>query len=1021
MSERILKALMELFALIVKQDGGIIEEERNYVLNFLEKQLTTNVLIRYLLLFEELAESPDEIYNYPDSSTPSIKRNIKILSICEQINKTLNKEQKAVVLIRLYELLNVSRRYTPNRLNIISIVVEVFRMLPEEVEVIEQFVRYNEAEKLNYPAVLFLRPGEEECDICHKEPEIYSETTIIILRLASVDLYFIKYLSNKQFYLNGIPIVQEYIYTFPKGSAFRTQYGHTFYYSDITSKFLSPEHSCKLSFIVSNVSYRLPNNQKILANLNFSAVQGNLVGIIGGSGCGKTTLLNLMSGMLEPASGKISLNGLDPFSDKRKLEGAIGYIPQDDLLIEDLTVFENLYYAAGQCFGHKKKEEIVVLVEQMLNSLGLIEKKDLKVGSIFNKTISGGQRKRLNIALELIREPSVLFIDEPTTGLSSKDAENIMDLLRDLTLKGKLVFTVIHQPSSAIYKMFDNVLILDQGGYMVYYGNPVDSVIFFKTIDSQVNASLGECPSCGSLNPEIIFKILEAQVVDEFGHYTEQRKVKPKEWSEKFRSLQPDTVPAQVSEPPSINLDRPGPLKQFLIYISRDFRSKISDRQYVALTLLVAPVLAFILSAIIRYTPDPDTREYFFSRNENIPVYIFMSVIVAAFLGLTQSAEEIFRDRKILKREQFLNLNRHSYLLAKIAFLTVISASQSFLFVLVANPILGIKGMTFNYWFALLATSFSANMLGLIISGSLRSVISIYIVIPLLLIPMMILSGAMFPFDKLNRLVTRTDKVPLIAEMMPTRWTYEALMVSQFRDNLYNSVIYNSEGETHYSLEKKISNADFNNVYRLPELSRIISQTKEMLVTGGGNTDLIKGNARLIAGELAKAAGYKGAPAFRLRESINAATLTIPALDSLEAYIARLTMFYNEVSRRAEKTRDQFLMLNSGKLREMEKDYYNYKLEEIVTKYYETDKILRYRDTFIQNTDPVYLDPEKKGPLCFRSHFFAPSKNIFGISCDTFNFNTGLIFAGALLLYVILYTDLIRRLMNFSWKFRRRQ
>ena len=246
-------------------------------------------------------------------------------------------------------------------------------------------------------------------------------------------------------------------------------------------------------------------------------------------------------------------------------------------------------------------------------------------------------------------------------------------------------------------------------------------------------------------------------------------------------------------------------------------------------------------------------------------------------------------------------------------------------------------------------------------------------------------------------------------------------MVSQFRDNLYNSVVYNSEGETHYSLEKKISNADFNNVYRLPELSRIISQTKEMLVTGGGNADLLKGNARLIAGELAKAAGYKGAPAFQMRESINAATLTIPALDSLETYIAGLTMFFNEVSRRAEKTRDQFLMLNSGKLREMEKDYYNYKLEEIVTKYYETDKILRYRDTFIQNTDPVYLDPEKKGPLCFRSHFFAPSKNIFGISCDTFNFNTGLIFAGALLLYVILYTDLIRRLMNFSWKFRRRQ
>ncbi len=98
----------------------------------------------------------------------------------------------------------------------------------------------------------------------------------------------------------------------------------------------------------------------------------------------------------------------------------------------------------------------------------------------FNKLISGGQRKRLNIALELIREPSVLFVDEPTSGLSSRDSENMMDLLRELALKGKLVFVVIHQPSSEIYKMFDKIIFLDIGGYMIYYGNPVEAVMYFK-------------------------------------------------------------------------------------------------------------------------------------------------------------------------------------------------------------------------------------------------------------------------------------------------------------------------------------------------------------------------------------------------------------------------------------------------------------------------------------------------------------------------------------------------------------
>src|SRR5690606_10976686 len=119
---------------------------------------------------------------------------------------------------------------------------------------------------------------------------------------------------------------------------------------------------------------------------------------------------------------------------------------------------------------------------KMLLTLGLADSRDLKVGNPLEKTISGGQRKRLNIALELIREPSVLFVDEPTSGLSSRDSENIMDLLKELALKGKLVFAVIHQPSSDIFKMFDKLIIMDTGGYPIYYGNPVDSIIYFKKL-----------------------------------------------------------------------------------------------------------------------------------------------------------------------------------------------------------------------------------------------------------------------------------------------------------------------------------------------------------------------------------------------------------------------------------------------------------------------------------------------------------------------------------------------------------
>src|SRR5262249_47597674 len=154
--------------------------------------------------------------------------------------------------------------------------------------------------------------------------------------------------------------------------------------------------------------------------------------------------------------------------------------------------------------GDQTDEKITERVERLLQTLGLYETRDLKVGNPLEKTISGGQRKRLNIALELIREPSVLFVDEPTSGLSSRDTENIMDLLKQLVLKGRVVFVVIHQPSSDIFKLFDRLLMVDQEGYPVYYGDPVDAVVYFKRVTGQVNSDEGQCSACGNVNPEQI-------------------------------------------------------------------------------------------------------------------------------------------------------------------------------------------------------------------------------------------------------------------------------------------------------------------------------------------------------------------------------------------------------------------------------------------------------------------------------------------------------------------------------------
>ena len=1035
MSEEILKALMELFALIVKHDGGILFNEREYVSKFLTKQLATEGVREYLALFDFHAGPVIEKPENAESNTPSVKDSVKILAICKKINRTLNQEQKVVVLMRLYELINADRQFTPQRMNIITTVAEVFKITPEEVASTEQFVKNDSPRDLINPVILILRPGEDKCGACKKMITGYHDTSIIILRIKSVDLYFLKYYSNNQLYLNGLPVTEGQVYTFARGGSIKSQQGHPIYYSDVTATFHAEISVHKLSFTVENLSYQFPDGNSAVNNVSFSVGEGNLVGILGASGTGKTTLLNLLSRILIPTSGSITVNGIDILKNSQAIEGVIGYVPQDDLLIEDLTVFENLYFAACQCFGNRTKEEIEKITEQTLINLGLYEKRYLKVGSPLNTVISGGQRKRLNIALELIREPSILFLDEPTSGISSRDSENLMDLLRDLSLKGKLIITVIHQPSSEVFKMFDKVIILDQGGYMAYFGNPVESVIYFKILDTQINSTIGECPSCGNVNPETIFNIIETQVVDEFGRYTEKRKVKPAEWASAFADREPFVAVPEINDPPHSNLERPGKLRQFGIFLERDFKSKIANRQYVMLTLLEAPVLGFILSFLIRYVPDPNSDQYIFFENENIPIYIFMSLIVALFLGLTISGEEIFRDRKILKRERFLSLSRGSYLFSKVAVLMAISSIQVFLFLIIANPLLEIKGLFFRYFIALFTTAFCANMIGLNISSSFNSAITIYIIIPLIIIPMMVLSGAMFPFDKLNRKIGSVDKVPLIAELMPTRWTYEALMVTQFKDNKYNRFSDSQHGKTIYEYKKDQSVANYYIIRLIPSLNAALEKTYSQLRDAGPEgetlvrspeTDKLKdmGKLNLITNELnSMVSRFPTLQLFRDIGELTPEKYNAGVNDNLKKYLGLVEDNFNSIENRVTSEWDEFYLTNRDDIRRLENMHSNLKLQEIVTKFYERDKnkIIEYSNSYVQNYDPIYLDPQKKGFLAFRTHFFAPSKYIFGKMVDTFTFNISLVLLSTLALFIILYFDLLLRFIHFIENLRLRK
>jgi ABC-type multidrug transport system ATPase subunit len=998
MSEEILRAMMELFALIVKQDGGMLQSERDFVAAFLTKQLPHQSADEFMHLFLENAGPLQEKGKAGISETASVRDSIKILNNCKKINKTLTQEQRVIVLMRCFELIDSDKQYTPQRMNIINTIAEVFGISREEFGSIMQFVREENREGFSDPAMIVIDTGTSG------ESEGTCGSFVVFLKVDSVSLYFLKCFCGGTTLLNGMPLLCRKVYLFAPGNSVQAPPAPTIYYSDITSRFASGSEIHPISLVADRICYTFPDGLPAISSVSFAAGEGMLIGIMGASGSGKTTLLNLLTGLLIPQSGEVRINGISIRSGDGKLDGVVGYVPQDDFLVEELTVFENLFYAASLCFAGKSHAEITEVVNRTLHNLGLYEKRHSRVGSPLNKVISGGQRKRLNIALELIREPSVLFLDEPTSGLSSGDSENVMELLHELTGKGKLVITVIHQPSSGIFKGFDKVLVLDLAGHLVFYGNPLDSIVHFKTLEAHINSGVAECPSCGTVNPETLFNILETKIVDEFGKYTDRRKVSPAEWAEAFRKTIPPGEVREESSAPWSTLRKPGWFRQTMIFMMRDAKSKLANRQYLLLTLLEGPVLGLILSYIIRYIADPSSDIYIFRENENIPVYIFMSIIVALFLGLTISAEEIFRDRKMLRREHFLNLSRSSYLVSKILILAFISALQTFLFLAVANPILGIRGLFFSYWLALFTTALCANMIGLNISSALNSAIAIYIVIPLLMIPMMILSGAMFPFDKLNRKLARADMVPVIAELMPTRWTYEALMVRQFTGNEY--------GRRIYPLKQQMSISDFNNIYRIPRVTEALKNVTGKLKTDG-KIYPEESEMRLLRNETAFLSASEVIDPFTGTDSINPALFTADLAERLSLWLNRVDGEYRRLSHLADMNLDNYVSSNKMALDLLYNNYHNDKLEDIVRKVYEKNKMLEFRDRLIQNADLIYLEPSTSGALGFRTHFMAPVKRFRGLKVDTFRFNILLVLSSVIALYIILYTEALRRLVMF--------
>jgi len=1005
MSEQLLKAIIQLFAIVAKE-GSVTYNERLTIKEFLERQLNRSGVDKFMELFDQLVQEKEsqrvQIENTDDETVDFVEDWSKIIHITRQLNKEITEQQKVVLVLKMVELITADKIISERESNLLYYISKALKLKKKTVNNITNFVDYSPSDQVASSNLLSIDDGSLELpDGVNRLIANGLPGQLVVLRLPSVEIYFIKYLGKSTVYLNGVPLKNNKGVAFSTGSTIRAYRTEPIYYSDVIGKFLTDKKQQNIVFKAEQIFFNFSDETPGLRDISVFEESGKLISIMGGSGSGKSTLLNVLNGNLTPNKGEVTINNVNIHQQRHEIEGVIGYIPQDDFLIEELTVYENLFYAAKLCFGKATDEELNKLVTKTLSNLGLSEASDLKVGSPLEKIISGGQRKRVNVGLELLREPQVLFVDEPTSGLSSRDSENIMDLLKELTLKGKLIFVVIHQPSSDIFKMFDRLIILDVGGYQIYYGNPVEAESYFKDITNLIDRDLGTCPVCGNLRPEEIFNIIETKVVNEFGRLTNKRKISPEQWEEhfKYRSILP--VVSNIKDKPEGKLQIPTKLKQFFIFTTRDIKSKLSDLQYVLINTLEAPLLAVILAFIVKEFPTGEA--YSFGKNVNIPAFFFMSVIVALFMGLTVSAEEIIKDRKIIKREQFLHLSRGSYLFSKITILFGISAIQSFTFALIGCLILEIRGMFLAYWLVLFSTASFANVLGLNVSSAFKHAVTVYILIPILLIPQLILGGVVVKFDDLHPELRSHDKVPWVGELMTSRWAYEALIVHQFRANAY---------QKHYFEDDQIRrDSEYKTLYYIPTLDAKLAECRQL-----SNQDhVLEANLPLLRYEIGKELQKVGSqyfPGYRnlTVEAINDSTITEAHefLDALKRYYfnkgkaadARRAVTHERIKQQL-KNPEALVVLRS-----------RYQNETIVDMVHNegVERIVEEDGRLIQKIFPVFLLPED-GIFNFRSQFLVAYKSFFGAVIPTYGFNVLVIWMMTTFLFILLFYDVLGRLI----------
>ncbi|WP_372998032.1 FHA domain-containing protein [Lutispora sp.] len=459
---------------------------------------------------------------------------------------------------------------------------------------------------------------------------------------------------------------------------------------------------------------------KVLVDgVSISVKPGDLVALIGGSGAGKSTLMDCLNGFRKATGGQVLVNGDDFYSNYEAYKSVLGYVPQQDIVYDTLTVEQMLQYAAmlrmpEDTTAEERKEQ----VRKVIKSVELEGRENLII-----KNLSGGQKKRVSIAVELLADPKLFFLDEPTSGLDPGMERNIMYLLKNLSNTGKTIILVTH--AMANLGLCDKIAFMGRGGKLCYFGTPEGALEFFGVRDFAD-----------------IFNMINSE---------------PAEWQKKFmlsnyymyhKSLENkkvETSEAKRTRKASI-------IKQFTIMVRRYAKITWADKQRFFMLLLQAPFIGMLIGMVSA----KDSFEIYESSKQ----VLFTLACSAVWIGVLNSIQEVCKERVVLKREVSVNLRLFPYIMSKVVVLGTLCLIQSIMltgivFLFITFPDVCFTGnMLLEVTFFTFLTAMAATSMGLLVSAMVTNSDRAMGLAPLLLIPQILFSGVLFKLEGVTKIIS---------------------------------------------------------------------------------------------------------------------------------------------------------------------------------------------------------------------------------------------------------------------------